>query len=192
MEANIVAPAKLLLKAAHVGVQRIVAAGSCLEYGHAASRYEFVPPNAPLEPTGGYASSKAAGGVLLRTIAEEQNLRLSYARLFSVYGDGQQGQNLWPMIRRAALAGDDLPLTPGEQIRDFISVERVAARLLALASDESVERGRPRVCNLGTGHPQSVRQFAEHWWKEFGAAGRLMFGSLPYRSDEVMRYVAEV
>lgn len=192
IEGNVVAPAKLLLTAASAGVQRVVAAGSCLEYGHAAARYEFIPPHAPLEPSGPYAASKAAGGVLLRTIAEEQKLRFSYARLFSVYGIGQHEKNLWPMIRRAALAGEDLPLTPGEQIRDFISVERVAEELLGLAGDETVEPGVPRTCNLGSGRPQSVRQFAEYWWREFGAQGKLLFGSLPYRSDEVMRYVAQV
>jgi UDP-glucose 4-epimerase len=191
LEWNVVAPAQLLLTAASAGVKRIVAAGSCLEYGRAAARYEFIPPDAPLEPTGAYAASKAAGGVLLRTIAEEQKLRFSYVRLFSVYGVGQQESNLWPMIRRAALAGDDLPLTPGEQVRDFIAVENVAERLLALAGDESVECGTPRICNLGSGRPQSVRQFAEHWWREFGARGQLLLGSLPYRNDEVMRYVAQ-
>jgi nucleoside-diphosphate-sugar epimerase len=192
LEWNVIAPAKLMLAAAKSGVRRIVAAGSCLEYGHAAARYEFIPPDAPLEPTGAYAASKAAGGLLLRTIAEEKKCRFSYVRLFSVYGVGQQESNLWPMIRRAALAGDDLPLTAGEQVRDFISVEKVAERLLGLACDESVEPGLPRICNLGAGRPQSVRQFAEHWWREFGARGRLLFGALPYRSDEVMRYVAQV
>jgi len=192
LEWNVVAPAQLLLTAASAGVRRIVAAGSCLEYGRAAARYEFIPPDAPLEPTGAYAASKAAGGVLLRAIAEEKKLRLSYARLFSVYGVGQQESNLWPMIRRAALEGADLPMTPGEQIRDFISVENAARGLLALACDESVESGLPRIRNLGAGRPQSVRQFAEQWWREFGARGKLLFGALPYRGDEVMRYVAQV
>jgi nucleoside-diphosphate-sugar epimerase len=118
--------------------------------------------------------------------------RWSRPELFSVYGVGQQESNLWPMIRRAALEGDDLPMTPGEQVRDFISVENVAEGLLALACDESVECGLPRVHNLGSGRPQSVRQFADYWWREFGARGKLLFGSLPYRSDEVMRYVAQV
>ena len=192
LEWNVVVPAKLLLTAASAGVKRIVAAGSCLEYGHAAARYEFIPPDAPLEPAGAYAASKAAGGVLLRTIAEERKVRFSYVRLFSVYGVGQQENNLWPTIRRAALEGDDLPLTPGEQVRDFIAVENVTERLLALACDESVEPGLPRICNLGSSRAQSVRQFAEYWWREFGARGKLLFGALPYRSDEVMRYVAQV
>jgi hypothetical protein len=34
-----------------------------------------------------------------------------------------------------------------------------------------------------------VREFAEHWWQKFEARGKLLFGALPYRADEVMRYV---
>jgi len=189
---NVVVPTKLLLIAASAGVSRFVAAGSCLEYGRAGGRYEFIPPDAPLEPTGAYAASKAAAGLLFCTIAAEKKLQLSYLRLFSVFGVGQHEGNLWPMIRRAALAGENLALTPGEQVRDFIEVERVAAELLTVARDEAVEPGRPRVRNVGSGRPQTVRQFAEHWWREFGAQGKLLLGELPYRSDEVMRYVPQL
>jgi nucleoside-diphosphate-sugar epimerase len=186
---NVVAPAKLLLTAASAGVKRIVAAGSCLEYGRAGERYEFIPPDAPLEPTGGYAASKAAACVLFCAIAAERKLQLTYLRLFSVYGAGQHERNLWPMIRRAALGGEDLPLTPGEQVRDFIAVENVAAALLTAAQHEPVRPGIPNIRNIGSGRPQTVRQFAEYWWREFHARGKLLFGKLPYRDDEVMRYV---
>jgi UDP-glucose 4-epimerase len=189
---NVVVPTKLLLTAASAGVSRFVAAGSCLEYGRAGARYEFIPPDAPLEPTGAYAASKAAAGLLFCTIAAEKKLQLSYLRLFSVFGSGQHEGNLWPMIRRAALAGENLALTPGEQVRDFIAVERVAAELLTAARDEAVEPGLPQVRNVGSGRPQTVRQFAEHWWREFGAQGKLLIGELPYRSDEVMRYVPQL
>ena len=192
LEWNVVATAKLLLTAASARVRRFVATGSCLEYGRAAERYDFIPPDAPLEPTGAYAASKATGGMLLRSIAVEKNLELSYLRLFSVFGQGQHESNLWPLIRRAALAGDDLPLTPGEQVRDFIPVEQVAVELLSAVSDEEIEPGVPRVRNVGTGRPQTVRQFAEHWWHEFCAQGKLLVGALPYRSDEVMRYVPQL
>ncbi|MCI0335147.1 MAG: NAD-dependent epimerase/dehydratase family protein [Planctomycetes bacterium] len=192
LEWNVVVPTKLLLTAASAGVRRFVVAGSCLEYGRAGGRYEFIPPDAPLEPTGAYAASKAAGSVLFCTIAAEQKLQLSYLRLFSVFGVGQHEGNLWPMICRAALAGENLALTPGEQVRDFVAVEHVAAELLTAARDETVVPGVPRVRNVGTGRPQTVRQFAEHWWREFRAQGKLLVGELPYRGDEVMRYVPQV
>lgn len=189
---NIAEPAKMLLRASQCGVTRWVVTGSFAEYGSAGTRFEFIPPDAPLEPTYPYAASKAAGALLFQQIAASEQARLCYLRLFSVYGTGQHEGNLWPLLRRAALAGDDLPLTAGEQVRDFIAVDEVAAQLLAAAGDESLLPGVPRVRNVGTGRPQSVREFAEHWWREFGARGQLLFGALPYREGEVMRFVPQV
>lgn len=192
LESNVVAPAKLLATVASADVSRWVVAGTCAEYGRAGERYDFIPPDAPLEPVTAYAASKAAASVLFRALAVERRARLSYLRLFSVFGAGQHEANLWPTIRHAALAGDDLPLTRGEQVRDFMGVDEVAAALVAAAVDDTVEPGRPSVRNVGSGQPQTVRQFAEHWWREFGARGRLLIGALPYRADEVMRYVPQI
>ena len=126
---NVAEPAKMLLRGKPVGVTRWVVTGSFAEYGSAGTRYEFIPPDAPLEPTYPYAASKAAGARLFQQIAASEQARLSYLRLFSVYGAGQHEENLWPMLRQAALAGDDLPLTAGEQVRDFIAVEEVGCEI---------------------------------------------------------------
>lgn len=187
---NVTAPRQLMGAAYAAGVDRWIVTGTFAEYGSAGLRYEFIPPDAPLEPTYAYAASKAAASVTLRALAAESNARLSYLRLFSVYGEGQHEGNLWPMLRAAARRGDDLPMTPGEQIRDFVAVERVADELLRTA--EQMERVQPavaRVRNIGSGEPQTVRQFAETWWRRWEAVGELKFGALPYRHGEVMRYV---
>lgn len=186
---NVDVPAALFRTAAAAGVTRWVVTGSFAEYGTAGLRYELIPPNAPLEPTFEYAASKAAGYWAFAQIASETGARLTYLRLFSVYGAGQHEANLWPSLRRAATRGEDLPLTPGEQVRDFVAVEEVAAAILDAAHDESAHPGVPCVRNVGSGRPQSVREFAEHWWRKFDARGKLLVGALPYRTDEVMRYV---
>lgn len=79
-------------------------------------------------------------------------------------------------------------MTAGEPVRDFTPVELVAERLLS-ACQWDVEPGKPVVENVGTGRPQTIREFAEHWWTHWNASGRLQFGVLPYRRGEVMRYV---
>jgi nucleoside-diphosphate-sugar epimerase len=186
---NVDVPAALFRMAAAAGVKRWIVTGSFAEYGTAGLRYDLIPPDAPLEPTFDYAASKAVGFRTFSQIAAGCGAQLTYLRLFSVYGAGQHEANLWPSIQRAALAGEDLPLTPGEQVRDFVAVEEVASELLAAVLDDSVKPGVPRVANVGSGRPQAVREFAEHWWRQFDARGKLLVGALPYRADEVMRYV---
>jgi UDP-glucose 4-epimerase len=192
LEQNVAAPTKLLETALAAGVNRWVITGSFAEYGDAGLRYDYIPPDAPLEPTFPYAASKAAGSLVFQTLARQHGAQLAYLRLFSVYGEGQHEANLWPMLQRAAPTGEDVPMTPGEQLRDFVSVEQVAAELLAACCDPTIAPGAPRVTNVGSGQPQTVRQFAEYWWRRWNAKGALQFGALPYRDGEVMRYVPEL
>lgn len=179
----------LLEIAKKAGVLRVVISGSFAEYGRSADLYDRIPPGAPLEPTSAYAASKAAGYIASRAFAIENQIELCYLRIFSVYGEGQYHGNFWPALRSAALGGHDFPMSPGEQIRDYIPVEDVAAALLFGALRRDVLPGNPLVLNVGTGSPVSMRQFAERWWGLWGAKGKLLPGALPYRPNEPMRFV---
>jgi nucleoside-diphosphate-sugar epimerase len=99
---------------------------------------------------------------------------------------------LLPTRNRAALSGGDFPMTAVEQVRDFVPVEAVAAEFVATAAQAPLAPGVPWVRNVGTGRPQTLRAFAEHWWTQWNASGKLLPGALPYRQYEVMRYVPEV
>jgi nucleoside-diphosphate-sugar epimerase len=185
---NLIAVLALFEQARLAGIRRFVVAGSCFEYGRSGERYEAIPTDAPLEPTNAYAASKAAASIALRQWAEEYQLSLQILRIFHVYGEGEAETRLWPSLRRAALAGDDLPMTKGEQVRDFMPVEEVAAAFLARAQDGNGFNPCSEILNLSSGSPCSLREFAEHWWLIFTANGNLLFDKLPYRRGEVMRY----
>jgi hypothetical protein len=38
----------------------------------------------------------------------------------------------------------------------------------------------------------TILEFAQRWWDKWDAIGRLMPGAIPYRPNEVMRYVPEL
>jgi nucleoside-diphosphate-sugar epimerase len=196
MKTNFCDQNQLLNASNEAGISNIIIAGSYSEYGTSALRYDLIPCDAPLEPVGCYATSKACACVAAVSYCREKHIRLSYLRIFSAFGDGQFEKNFWPSMRKAAFAGEDFPLTLGEQIRDFIPVEDVAARFLAEATHLStLDPELPthiRIANVGTGRPQSLRQFAEYWWNHWKAKGQLVFGAVPYRKDEVMRYVPDL
>lgn len=189
---NVIIPIGLFRKAVASGVRRFVIAGSCFEYGRAGERYEFIPPDAPLEPTQTYPASKAAASVAFHQLGVELGIELSIHRIFQVFGEGEAESRLWPSLRRSALAGEDLEMTPAEQIRDFIPVEDVAVELLVACTRTDLRPGCPKIENLGTGKPQTLRAFAEAWWSRWEAKGALKFGAKPYRAGEVMRYVPSV
>jgi nucleoside-diphosphate-sugar epimerase len=185
---NVEVPLYLLEVASKAGVKRVVLAGSFAEYGRSAELFDLIPPQAPLLPTNHYASSKAACFVSAYGAAIELGLELCYLRIFSAFGDGQFASNFWPALKKAALAGEDFEMTPGEQIRDYIPVEAVAKQFLHAVLRKDVLAGYPYVRNVGTGQPVAMRDFAKKWWCHWEASGTLKIGALPYRSNEIMRF----
>jgi nucleoside-diphosphate-sugar epimerase len=109
-------------------------------------------------------------------------------RPFQVYGPGQIPHTLIPAAIRAALDGEDLTMTPGEQRRDFIYVEDVVEGMLAAAQAPGIEG---QSLDLGTGQAHTVRQVVERVWAMTGAQGHILPGALPYRPGEVMRLTAD-
>ncbi len=186
---NVTESAELWQQAVKAGARRFVICGSCFEYGKSAERYEFIPTNAPLEPTTPYGASKAAASTAALTLAQEKKLELIVLRPFHVFGEGQHEANFWPSLKAAALSGKDFPMTPGEQWRDFIPVEQIATAFVRAVTRTDIQPGKPLIENLGAGAPQTLKSFAGHWWKHWNARGKLLVGALPYRSGEVMRYV---
>lgn len=188
---NVNTVVQLTRRAHSAGVRRIIAAGSCFEYGRAALRFEAIPTNAPLEPTQSYPASKAAAAIALSQLAIELDLEFTLLRIFQVYGPGESESRFWPALKRAADANEDFPMTAGEQVRDFAPVEWVAEQFISRLS-KTLLPGQPKIDNLGTGHPQTLLEFARYWWQKWDAKGDLKIGALPYRQNEIMRYIPEV
>jgi nucleoside-diphosphate-sugar epimerase len=190
---NVSVMANILEMAHTAGVRRFILAGSSAEYGIGGDRYDFIPIDAPLLPTSPYAASKAAGFIVANTFAIDKTIELHYLRIFSAYGEGQYIKNFWPSLRAAALNGEDFPMTPGGQIRDFMPVERVVeAFLTSIEGICGVQNGVPFVANVGSGNPMSMLEFAEQCWAEWGAKGKIIAGAIPYRPNEPMRVVPKI
>jgi nucleoside-diphosphate-sugar epimerase len=188
---NVSDSVRLMAAAIEAGTTRSVVCGSCVEYGRSGTRFEFIPPTAPLEPIGAYATSKAAQTLALTGMAREAKIGMTVLRPFTVFGEGQHPTNFWPSLRRAALAGADFAMSEGSQIRDFMEVGSVARAFLAAAT-EATTPPQPLILNVGTGVPKTLRAFAEEQWQSAGASGRLLPGKIPMRTNEVARYVPEI
>ena len=189
---NLNASLQLLQQARNARVHKFIVAGTGFEYGRSGEDFKKIPVNAPLKPTMSYPTSKAAASIIFYQWSLEYKLQLQYLRIFHVFGEGEAENRLWPSLREAALNGQDFHLTPAEQIRDFIPVEDVVCQLLDALDFSKTKSGIPQIRHIGTGKPQSIREFVEYWWKKWGAKGKLHLGSKPYRENEVMRLVPEI
>jgi len=189
---NVVATYNLCKQAYDSGIKKFIILGSCFEYGKAGERFDLIPTTAPLEPNTYYAASKASASVLLYGWARKKDIFMNILRIFQVYGEGENDNRLWPSLRYAALSGKDFKMTKGEQIRDFILVDDVVSYIVRSLSFDKGILGRPKINNIGSGKPLSVHNFCSYWWKKWDAKGELIIGAVPYKKNEVMRYVPEI
>ena len=187
---NVTKSIDLLKQALDSGIDKIISVGTYAEYGEAGLKFDFIPPDSILNPIGPYATSKAVFGMAMYSLCNEYDVNSIYFRLFSIYGEGQNEKNFYPALKKAAISGNDFPMTPGEQIRDFLSVEETVRRILNGLNFDKESSKKTKFLNIGSGKPQTILSFAKENWSKLNAKGRLQVGHLPYRKNEIMRYVA--
>ena len=160
--------------------QRLVQAGSALEYGAIGGS---LPEDAVPNPTTEYGRTKLEATRHIERTALAAGLRAVTARFFTVYGPGEHPGRLLPSLFETARTGARLPLSSGLQRRDFTYVEDVAEALLRLGISSPVPGA---VINVATGRLTSVREFAETAARILPIDQRaLAFGELPTRAEEM-------
>jgi nucleoside-diphosphate-sugar epimerase len=170
--ANTVFPLTLLEQAARRGVRVFLNAATCytLEYKHLQA----------------YTLSKQHFAEWGRLLASP-GMRFINLRLYHPYGPGDDPSKFVMNMIRSCLNGKgDIPLTPGEQRKDFLHVQDfLAAVRILLAQAERLPDGFVSL-DCGSGRAVSIREFAETVHRLTGSRAVLRFGALPYRENEIM------
>jgi nucleoside-diphosphate-sugar epimerase len=156
---------------------QVLVAGTCFEYGMQSGCLSEDTPTLPSNP---YGMAKD----MLRRMLELLPLHLQWARLFYLYGEGQNPKSLLSQLDRAIDSGaTSFDMSGGEQLRDFLPIEEAAHRLVLLL--ESGQRGTFNVCS---GTPTSVRSLVERHIDKRGARLTLNLGRYPYPDYEPMAF----
>ena len=191
-EINIISSLRLIKLCKESGIKRFVASGTCHEYGKEGGKWKNIPPDAPLRPITPYAASKAAGFLMLKAFAMNNEMEFVYARIFNTYGEGQHHKNLWPSLRKAAFDGADFHIKNEKQLIDISPIKTIADHLKTTIYRSDVIQGSPFIVNIGSGIETSVLRFCEEWWVRLNATGRLVVGAHPKENAKEERYVADI
>ncbi len=136
-------------------------------------------------PVNLYAATKQAGQDLLRFYEDARGLSVATLKLFDTYGPGDTRRKLVQLLVEAAMSGEPLGMSPGEQVIDLSHVSDVVAAFLA-AADHLMQGEQRGGTFFVSGQRLTVRALAEAVGSALGRPVPARFGERPYRAREVM------
>jgi nucleoside-diphosphate-sugar epimerase len=163
--------------------------GTAYEFADAESRLN---ETSQLDPKSPYAISKTTLYYALKQYTT--GAPVTFLRLFNIFGIGEPANRLIPFITNKAIENKDIPLTGGEQLRDFMFIEDLVALLWRLISLSMTGQIGFRTLNIGTGQGISLKSFIGYVadaLRQHEVSPRLSFGALPYRPQDPMHCVAD-
>jgi len=164
------------------GARQLLVSGTCFEYGLQEGCLGESTPPAPVTP---YGAAKNTLRCYLEALQKTHPFRLQWARLFYMHGPGQNPKSLLPQLDKALAEGMPVfSMSGGEQLRDYLPVGEVAARLVALLEHPSFDG----IVNICSGQPISVRRLVEEHVAALGGVIRFNFGHYPYPDYEPLAF----
>ena len=161
---------------AGLGCQRFVGIGTCFEYD---TRLGYLSETSPTRPRNLYAASKLALQVVLEQLANTTGMEVAWLRLFYQYGPFENERRLVPSVICSLLRDQVAKVTKGEQIRDFLHVEDVAAAIWAVAQSDL-----SGAVNIGSGKPVAVRDIVTQIGAILNRPELIAPGVLPYNPSD--------
>ncbi len=156
--------------------------GSSEEYGTNQAPFLETQREQPVSP---YSLSKVAATHYCQMLHKTEGRPVLTLRPFLTYGPYQSGSMLIPTLIEHCLRGGTLPMTRGEQTREFNYVADIVQGYLKAAVSEAAIG---EVINLGNGIEYQIRQLAKMVVQASGSKLEPQFGALPYRAGEVMHF----
>ncbi|SDS90727.1 dTDP-6-deoxy-L-talose 4-dehydrogenase (NAD+) [Pseudomonas asplenii] len=181
-EHNLFADYRFIKQMVEAGVSQVLVTGTCFEYGMQSGP---LGETAPPQPGNPYGLAKNTLRLFLETLRQQLPFNLQWARLFYLYGEGQNPNSLLASLDRAIDAGAErFDMSAGEQLRDYLPIEVAAGYLARLLE----QRDFSGVVNCASGRPIAVRTLVEQRLRERGASIALNLGHYGYPSHEPMAF----
>lgn len=173
---------------AEAGGRRILGIGSCAEYADEAEGDGAPwPETRPLAPATPYGRAKAALAARLADLAQQHaTFQWSWARLFHLFGPGEDPRRLVSSVFRAVLRGEEAACASGRPVRDFASTWHVGDALAALARSDVTGP-----VNIGSGRAMTIADLVGLIGRLTGRSDLIRLGRLPDRPGEAPYVVAD-
>lgn len=176
---------QLIQEFTELGGQRYVGAGTCAEYDWS---FDFCSEaSTPCRPMTLYGAAKYSTQLLLESWSRQTGLSSAWGRIFFLYGPGEYSSRLVPSVINSLLRGEPALCTHGEQVRDFMYVDDVAAAFVALLESEVMG-----AVNISSGQGVPIKAVVCTIAEQLGRIGLVRLGAISSSSNEPSELIADV
>ena len=164
------------------GAKDITVTGTCFEYGMQEGE---LSETMPALPSNSYAIAKDTLRKFLEQLQLKNSFNLKWARLFYMYGPGQNPQSIFSQLQKAIDTKETVfNMSAGDQLRDYLSVEKIAEYIVRIAL-QNIEKG---IINCCCGIPIKVSDLVEEYLQQQNKTIQLNKGFYPYSKNEPMNF----
>jgi nucleoside-diphosphate-sugar epimerase len=164
------------------GLPSLVVTGTCFEYGMQPGQ---LAEDGYVSPANPYGFAKDSLRRQLEFLLSEHPFKMTWARLFYVFGEGQPQTSLYSQLTAAVARGDkSFAMSGGEQLRDYLPITEVARLIVELG----LRQANLGIVNICSGQPISVKQLVEGWVERHNWDIQLDLGRYPYPDYEPMAF----
>jgi len=160
------------------GLGNIVITGTCFEYGRLEG---CLSENISTQPCTNYGLAKDTLRKFVESLQDNYSFVYKWLRIFYPYGHGQNVKSLWGQMQDAiSTKAKEFNMSQGEQLRDYLSVEKTAEYIVACALQNEITG----IINCCSGKPVSVRRFVEIFFEQHNYPIKLNLGFYPNSKHE--------
>lgn len=182
IEANISYLSKLLLNLKDSNLKAFINTGTFAEFKNG---------DRLLSPAYYYAATKIASKYIVEYFSNKDKYKQVYIVPYTIYGGIDTNKKLIDFLFDSLNAEEQVKLTPGNQVLDFVHVEDVVdCYLKVIQNIDTIKNGE--VFEIGTGIGTSVKDLASLIEEISGKKLNVEWGGIAYRPNDVMFAIANV
>lgn len=174
----------LLMALQDVDYENFIFASTSEIYG--SNEAPFVESQIP-DPASPYSLTKVFSENLIKTFSKTYNKKFTILRIFNFFGKGMSPQFFIPQMMSSLRNNTPFEMTEGEQKRDFLYLDDLLEAMLLCASCT----GRNESFNVCSGEAVTLKQLVLEMKLKLNSKSDIVFGALPYRSNEVWNMVGD-
>ena len=160
------------------GLKNMTVTGTCFEYGmHEGLLKETDHP----DPDNPYALAKDTLRRSIEVYKSSHDISFKWLRLFYMYGKGQNEKSILPQLQQSINREDKVfNMSQGDQIRDYLPVEKVAKYIVACALQTRIEG----IINVCSNQPIKIIELVKKYLSDTKQTISLNLGFYPYPDYE--------